>query len=200
MPRIVIDVDSDLTPERVLAAATDFSDNRLKLWPNISAKYWKVNQVTETSADVVEGTDVMGGVWAHEIYDWSQPGTVVGTAQESNVFKPGGTWTMTVTPRDGGSHITIVNDRHPGTLKGRMAALVMSMAGKRILTKHLRKTLDIITTQPVPVSAPAAPAPSTEPAPPSQPPISETASTAEGGPAGGEPPRPGPREGETPPT
>ena len=39
MPHIVVDIDSDVPAEQVLAAATDFSEQRPALWPNISREF-----------------------------------------------------------------------------------------------------------------------------------------------------------------
>jgi hypothetical protein len=143
MPRIEITAESDLAPERILAAATDFTERRPDIWPNISRKYYKVHSQGENWAEVTEGTDVMGGVWARERYEWSGD-TVTGTAGESNVFQPGGTWQMRVQPSGNGSRITIVNDRKPKGPKGKTAALMMSVVGKKVLSSHLQKTLEII--------------------------------------------------------
>jgi hypothetical protein len=40
--RVEFTVESDLPPERVLAAATDFSERRPDLWPNLSRRFYKV--------------------------------------------------------------------------------------------------------------------------------------------------------------
>ena len=37
-------------------ALTDFSERRFELWPNIDRKYYKVHQVSGTSAEVTEGS------------------------------------------------------------------------------------------------------------------------------------------------
>ena len=68
MPRIEYSVDTDLAPERVLAAITDFSDRRPDLWPNISRKFWKLHDRGENWAECTEGSDVAGGIWARERY------------------------------------------------------------------------------------------------------------------------------------
>ena len=38
---------------------------------------------------MTEGTDVLGGVWAREHYDWSEPGRVTLALVESADFRPG---------------------------------------------------------------------------------------------------------------
>ena len=154
MPRIEYSVGSDLAPERVMAAITDFSDRRPDLWPNISRKFWQLHDRGENWAECTEGSDVAGGIWARERYEWTAD-RVVGTVQDSNVFASG-TWTLTVEQRpDGGSHITVVSDRRPKG-KGLLFAPMMMLNGKRMLTGHLLKTLAIVQASDSSSQGPAA--------------------------------------------
>jgi hypothetical protein len=43
MPHVVIDVDSDVPAERVFAAATDFSERRPEVRPNISREFGQLH-------------------------------------------------------------------------------------------------------------------------------------------------------------
>src|SRR5438309_11245818 len=97
MPRIEFTVEGKVPPERGAAAATDFSERRPDLWPNISRRYYEVHDRGDTWAEVTEGSDVMGGIWARERYDWSTPGLVRGTVLDSNVFARG-IWELRVEP------------------------------------------------------------------------------------------------------
>jgi len=147
VPRIEFTLDSDVPPDRVLAAAADFSERRPDLWPNLSRRYYKVHERGDTWAEATEGSDVMGGIWARERYDWSTPGTVRATVVDSNVFA-GGTWELGSESNGRvGSRIHVVNDRRPKG-KGRVAAVMMTFMGKRLLTKHLQQTLAILEAQP----------------------------------------------------
>jgi hypothetical protein len=147
MPRIAFTVESDVPPKRVLAAATDFTERRPDIWPNLSRKFYKVHERGDTWAEVTEGTEIMGGIWARERYDWSSPGVVRGTVMDSNVFKSG-IWELRVEPNGrGGSRVSILNDRKPKG-KGKVAALMMTFVGERLLTKHLEQTLAILEQQP----------------------------------------------------
>jgi hypothetical protein len=140
MPRVVVDVDSDVPAERMLAAATDFSERRPELWPNISRDFW---QLHDRGANWAEATEGSPGVWARERYELSG-NRVVGTTQDSNVFRPGGTWQLTVEPRGGdGSHIRIVFDRR---FKGRGWVFYPAVAlfGRRMFERNLQKTLDVL--------------------------------------------------------
>lgn len=145
MGQIEFTAVTPVAPAKILAAATDFSDRRLRLWPNIDSKIYKVHSVEEKSADVTEGSRAMGGIWAREKYDWSTPGTVTARVQESNVFQAGGTWKLTVEPmEDGGSRVHVLNDRTPQGLKGRFTRLVMAIVGKKVLSQMFGKTLSIL--------------------------------------------------------
>jgi len=97
MPHVVVDVDADVPAEQMLAAATDFSERRPDLWPNISREFWQLHDRGSNWAEATEGSPA---VWARERYEWSD-NRVVGTTQDSNVWQPGGTWTLTVEPRNG---------------------------------------------------------------------------------------------------
>jgi len=140
MPRIVVDVESDISAERMLAAATDFSERRPELWPDISREFWRLHDRGPSWAVATEGSPA---VWARERYEWSG-NRVVGTTQESNVFHPGGTWTLTAQPRDGvGSHIQIVLDRRFKG-KGWLFYPVVALFGRSLLKRNLQKTLNVL--------------------------------------------------------
>jgi hypothetical protein len=137
---IQFEVESPLEPEAVLEALTDFSERRPELWPAIDPHVYQVHEVSESSALVTEGTDVMGGIWATELYEWDGSGTVRATIRESNFWHPGGTWEFTAAPRDGGGSILkVTRDRRPKNAKARVLELMMRVIGGRILAKELLK-------------------------------------------------------------
>jgi hypothetical protein len=45
MPRFTYTADTSVPPSRVLAALTDFSDHRLRLWPTIDKRYYAVHSL-----------------------------------------------------------------------------------------------------------------------------------------------------------
>lgn len=148
MPRIEFTVESALPPERILAAAADFSERRPDIWPNVSRRYYKVHDQGENWCECTEGSDIAGGIWARERYEWTAD-TIKGTVLDSNIFK-GGTWELHVEPKQGGgSLVTVVNNRRPKG-KGLAFAPMMLINGKRLLAGHLRKTLELIEAQPNP--------------------------------------------------
>jgi hypothetical protein len=135
-------------PERVLAAAVDFSERRPELWPSIDPKVYRVLFLGQASAEAIEGSAVMGGIWARERYDWSTPGVVRAEVEESNIFKPGSSWELRVRPRkEGGSDIEWISDRQMKGLKGGLTALIMKPFGKKLLAKNLATTLAILERQ-----------------------------------------------------
>lgn len=148
MANVRFSIDSDLPAETVLAVATDFSDNRPRNWPNIDPKVYKVHTTSATSADVTEGSAVLGGIWAREAYDWSEPDTVRATVRDSNAFQRGGTWQLRVTPRlEGGCHIEVLNHRQAWGFKGRVIGAMLTLMGTRVLPKQLQQTLDIVAKE-----------------------------------------------------
>jgi hypothetical protein len=141
-------LNSDLPAETVLAVATDFSENRPRYWPNIDPKVYKVHGTSATSADVTEGSAVFGGIWAREAYDWSEPGTVRATVQNSNAFQPGGSWQLRATRcPEGGCHIEVLNHRQARGLKGRVIGTMLTLMGSKVLPKQLQQTLDIVADE-----------------------------------------------------
>jgi hypothetical protein len=140
MATIRFEVESPFGPEAVVEALTDFSARRPELWPAIDPKVYRVHDASVSSALVTEGTAVMGGIWATELYEWNGSGTVRATIQESNFWHPGGTWELTAAPRDGGgSVLKVTRDRRAKNAKARVFELMMRLVGARVLAKELLK-------------------------------------------------------------
>ncbi|MFC7483712.1 hypothetical protein ACFQX7_31975 [Luedemannella flava] len=141
MPRVEFDVSSGVSPDRFLAALTDFSPKRAEIWPNIDAQHLKIHEVGANSADVTEGSSIAGGVWERNCYDWSTPGTVRVETIESNAWRPGSFWLYHVKPTDTGSHIHVTVDRRPASFKGRLIAVVLVIGGRRVLRRATEQVL-----------------------------------------------------------
>lgn len=146
MARIHVSAYSDLPAGAVLGAITDFGPRRPELWPNIDPGVYKVHEVGEDWADVTEGSKVAGGVWAHERYDWSVPGVVRATVQESNIFASG-FWEMKVRADAGRTYIEILQDRQAKGLKGHLVGAMMALMGHRVYRQGLAETLAILEKQ-----------------------------------------------------
>lgn len=136
-------LDTTAPPERVIAALTDFTDRRPEYWPALSRGQYEVLETGDKTALVKEGTAVG---WAKERYDWSEPGVVRLTCEESNLAHPGTEWVYRVTPRDGGgSHVDVDWSRDfKGPFGLFFGTVIMTMGGGKFLAKYLRQTLDIL--------------------------------------------------------
>jgi hypothetical protein len=140
---VEMDLDTKLEPEKVVAALTDFTPRRTDIWKSLSPEYYEVYAVGDSWAEVREGNVKPFRTWAKERYDWSQPGKVVWTVNESNFCKPGSFVAADVTPgAGGGSHVHITWSREPSNLKGRFAATVIKMTKGAPIHKSLKNTLD----------------------------------------------------------
>ncbi len=164
--KIHYEADGTISPARFIAALTDFSPSRPDLWPNLSLSQYKVHEVGPSWADVTEGTAVggLGGVWARERYDWSTPGVVTLTLQESRSFKPGTVITYRITPgAAGGCHVSVDFQRIASDLRGRLVGIAVQLGGSRRFAADLEETLTRLAAMEPP--APTA-APPSEPFPP----------------------------------
>jgi hypothetical protein len=141
MPRIEFDLTTGVPPERFVTALTDFSPARADLWPNIDAEHLTVHDVGADWADVTEGSSLAGGVWERNRYDWSTPGTVRVETIESNTWRPGSSWLYQVEPAGTGSHIRVTVDRRPATLRGRLVAVLLVLAGRPALRRATEQVL-----------------------------------------------------------
>jgi hypothetical protein len=147
--RIVYSAEGDVPPERFIAALTDFSPDRPKFWPGMTANQFKLIEKGGDWALVREGT---GTVWEESRYDWSTPGVVTSTVQNSNFLRPGTTWEFKVSERkDGGCRVDAVLERD---FRGPQGYFVQALtylppwgAG---LALFLRQTLKMLEAQKTP--------------------------------------------------
>jgi hypothetical protein len=144
MANVEFDLETPVPPAAVLAAAVDFSDRRPDLWPTIERRVYRVHARGDTWAEVTEGSRFLGTIWARERYDWSTPGCVCATVLDSNVFRPGGTWELAATERDGRTKVTVTSRRKARGTRGRILGTVLSLAGPSILAGSLTRTLNLL--------------------------------------------------------
>jgi hypothetical protein len=130
------------TPEQFLAGLTDFGPGRSTLFGNSTAEYLKVHDQGPGYADVTEGSK---GIWERLRYDWSDPHRVTMTTIDSNLWggHSGHTYTLTRQP-NGTTDVDVVVVREGKNLKGRLLAIVIGTAGKRVLGKALANTVKAI--------------------------------------------------------
>ena len=143
MAKIHYEADGPVSAEQFIAALTDFGPRRPELWPGLDTKLYQLHELGDTWADVTEGTDILGGVWARERYDWSEAGIVRLTLQEAADFRPGTVILYRVTPRpDGGCHVTVDFQRTAASLRGRVVGILVTLAGSRRFASELRAVLE----------------------------------------------------------
>jgi hypothetical protein len=140
VPTIRFRVTTDLPPERVLGALTDFSDRRPAIWPNIDHDHFRVHGQGPGWADVTEGNVL---AWERNRYDWDvAAGEVTVTAVESNTWGPGSHWRYRVQPRaGGGSQVDVSAVRNGRGLRGMLVAALVGWFGDRTLRSDMEKVL-----------------------------------------------------------
>jgi hypothetical protein len=138
--------EGNVSPQRFIAALTDFSDRRPHYWPGMTRNQYKLIEQGEDWALVREGTLA---VWELARYDWSKPGLVVSTMEDSNFCRPGTTWTFRVKPRKGGGcRVEAVLERDFTGLRGWLPRLgSYSPLTGPLLAAALRRTLQILENE-----------------------------------------------------
>jgi hypothetical protein len=94
-----IDIETTVEPERLLAAATDFSERRPDLWPTITRKRYRVFSIGDHTAETEEGTTPVHHRYK---YVWSDDGVVRATTVDATVQSTGSIWELRVQAREGG--------------------------------------------------------------------------------------------------
>jgi hypothetical protein len=131
-----------LTPEQYVAGLTDFGPGRSKLFGNSADAYLKVHHQGHSQADVTEGS---GGIWERLHYDWSDPGRVVLTTTDSNIWGGASSHTYAFTRnQDGTTDIDVVVVRDGKNFKGRALGFVLGIIGRRVLEKAFENSVKAI--------------------------------------------------------
>jgi hypothetical protein len=147
MARLEFDMGSDLPPERIIAALTDFTPRRPDIWPGLKRELYEVYEIGETSALVKEGSG--GSIWAKERYDWSRPGVVRWEVLESGFCSPGSFAQAEIVPRDGGgSRIHVTWDRRATRFGMRLLLGLIVLTRGAPVRSSIRKGLARIAAQP----------------------------------------------------
>jgi hypothetical protein len=93
MVEIRFEVETALSPQRVRAGATDFSERRPQIWSGIDPEHFRVHALGDGTAEVTEGGREFGGIWVES--------TTTGLTRTGWSL---GCWTPTSsTPEAGGS-------------------------------------------------------------------------------------------------
>lgn len=133
---------SSASPQRILESARDFSARRAELWRDVHIEHMTIHEQGETWADVTEGNPWGRWlVWERLRYDWSQPGSLIATVIDSNLFKPGSTWELHATAGDAGSRVEIVALRRLKGLGWLIWPLFPTGLARRDVAEYLRRFL-----------------------------------------------------------
>jgi hypothetical protein len=143
MPTLHFQVHTELGPDAVLAALTDFSARRAQVWPNIDADHLVVHSQGPGWADVTEGSSVAGGVWERSRYEWDAAShRLAVVTQDSNTWGPGSRWDYQLTPAPGGgTEVDVRVVRIGRGLKGRLIGAVIALTGRARLPSDMEKVL-----------------------------------------------------------
>lgn len=137
---------TSVSPEQFIASLKNFGQNRGEVWGNSQSRYLVVHDQGSTWAEVTEGSDFFGGVWERLHYDWSEPNTIILRTLDSNVWSDKSSWRYQLTKASDGSGTTIeyTITRFALNKKAYAILIMMSLVGKRVLTKNFHKTLRAI--------------------------------------------------------
>jgi hypothetical protein len=144
MATIHLHQTTSLNPRQYIAGLTDFGPGRSALFGKSSDDYLKVHQLSESQADVTEGS---GGIWERLHYDWTDSHHVVLTTVDSNAWggASGHTYTFTTRP-NGTTDIDVIVIREGKNLLGRLLGLVLGSVGKQVLEKAFDDSVKAIET------------------------------------------------------
>jgi hypothetical protein len=136
--------ETNVPADKVLAAAYDFSARRPAIFPAVTMKHMTVHDEGPLTADVTEGTFAGVGVnWERCRYDWSQPGSVLATVTDSNVYAtPGSSWELRATPTDTGSRVEMIWIRSfRRGVRGRIFGTLFRLAGRPIFSHGVNQIM-----------------------------------------------------------
>ncbi|HET8959760.1 SRPBCC family protein [Nocardioides sp.] len=132
-------VHTSLSPSEVLSVITDFGPDRARWWPNVDEAHFKLHDQGPDWAEVTEGT---GLGWERERYSWdAATGTVTIDTLDSNLWAPGSGWRYDLVGAGDGTDLRVTLTRVPGSLKGRLIAALIPVAGARALGKQFQTVL-----------------------------------------------------------
>jgi len=148
MGRVAFDMETEVSPERVIGALTDFTERRPDLWPSLKREEYEVYEQGATNARVREGSS--GSIWAVERYEWSDPGVVRWEVEKSGFCRPGSFVQTEVHARDGGgTRIHVTWERHPSTFLARLILGMIVLARGAPVRSSIRKGLERIAADEV---------------------------------------------------
>jgi hypothetical protein len=139
MPRFRFQLDVRDPPAKVIGVMVDFSERRPEIWPNLTARLYRLHELGPATADVTEGTAVLGvNVWERVTYEWTDS-VVRSVLTDGTIFEPGGTFEFGVEPHGGGSRISVDYDRRSKTLLGRCIGAMLQVSGGAPIKRSFRQ-------------------------------------------------------------
>ena len=139
MPKFSFRLDVRDPPAQVIGAMVDFSERRPEIWPNLTARLFRVHALGPGTADVTEGTALPGvDIWERVTYEWTDS-VVRGVLTDGRIFRPGGTFEFRVEPHGDGSRIFNDYDRRSKTLLGRCLGAVFQLSGGAPIKRTFRQ-------------------------------------------------------------
>jgi hypothetical protein len=130
------------SPGQFLAGLTDFGPGRSALFGDSADEYFVVHDEGPDQADVTEGS---AGIWERLHYDWSDPGRIVLTTTDSNVWEGRSGHVYTLTRQPGGkTSVDVVMIREGKNTKGRLLEILLETIGKHSLARALASTVKAI--------------------------------------------------------
>ena len=139
------------SPAQFIAALTDFSPGRSKIFGNSADSYLKVHEQRPGHADVTEGS---GGVWERLSYDWTDPNHVVARTTDSNTWggSSGHDYRFTRNA-DGTTEIDYVVVREGKNAKGKFLGIVLGSVGKSRLVKAFHNSVKAVEARDYPAKS-----------------------------------------------
>jgi len=143
MTTVHIRQSTTVSLNRFVAALIDFGSDRGEIFATGHGHWVRVNVRGDTWTDVIEGSS--GARWERLRCDWSELNVVRLTTIDSNVWRPESSWVYGLTSRaDGGTDIDLVVVRKGRSVRGRLSAALMTVTGRAILRRDLRRSLRAI--------------------------------------------------------
>ena len=129
VPKFSFQLDVRDAPAKVIGAMVDFSERRPEIWPNLTARLYRVHELGPSTADVTEGSALPGvDIWERVTYEWT--GSVVRTVvTDGRIFESGGTTEFRVEPHGAGSRISFDYHRRSKTVLGRCLGAMLQITG-----------------------------------------------------------------------
>jgi hypothetical protein len=139
VPKFSFQLDVRDSPGQVMGAMLDFSRRRPEIWPNLTARLYRVHNLGPGTADVTEGTALPGvDVWERVTYEWTDS-VVRSVVTDGKIFRPGGTVEFRVEPHGGGSRISVDYDRRSKTPLGRCLGAMLQLSGGAPIKRSFRQ-------------------------------------------------------------